>query len=127
MATYTTVTRVCDLTGAETEDVTNYAFRIPQVDSDGDIVTAKVTFDATPDAARDFVNALNKGIARFMKNDAIVVKVVGDASGDATDQTHIREWARENGFTISERGRIPAKVMEAFNASQTENTDDDTE
>jgi hypothetical protein len=26
----------------------------------------------------------------------------------------IREWAGQNGFTIAERGRIPANVIEAF-------------
>lgn len=127
MATRTTVTRICDLTGAENEDVTNYSFRIPTVDSDGDIVVTKIAFDATPDAARDFVNKLYKGIATTMKNDAIVVKVVGDASGDSLDQTHIREWARENGFKVADRGRIPADVLAAFNAAQDTDVNDDTE
>jgi Lsr2 len=27
----------------------------------------------------------------------------------------IREWAAENGYDVSERGRIPANVVEAFN------------
>ncbi|MBN9733861.1 MULTISPECIES: Lsr2 family protein [unclassified Pseudonocardia] len=26
----------------------------------------------------------------------------------------VREWARENGFTVSERGRIPSEVAEAY-------------
>ena len=29
----------------------------------------------------------------------------------------IRDWARENGFTISARGRIPADVAEAYDAA----------
>jgi len=28
----------------------------------------------------------------------------------------IRAWARENGFTVSDRGRIPATVEAAYNA-----------
>ena len=28
----------------------------------------------------------------------------------------IREWARKNGHDISERGRIPATIIEAFEA-----------
>ncbi|HLT83508.1 MAG TPA: Lsr2 family protein [Phototrophicaceae bacterium] len=35
----------------------------------------------------------------------------GRSSGDASK---IREWARENGFTVSDRGRIPAEVTEAY-------------
>jgi hypothetical protein len=29
----------------------------------------------------------------------------------------IREWARKSGHTVSERGRIPASVLEAYNSS----------
>lgn len=29
----------------------------------------------------------------------------------------IREWARANGLTVSERGRIPASVMERYEAA----------
>ena len=31
----------------------------------------------------------------------------------------IRSWARESGFAVSERGRIAATVIEAFNARET--------
>lgn len=37
------------------------------------------------------------------------------ASG--TDTTAIREWARSNGHQVSERGRIKAEVIEAYNAA----------
>ncbi len=30
--------------------------------------------------------------------------------------TEIREWARANGYSVSERGRIPAEVKAAFEA-----------
>ena len=29
----------------------------------------------------------------------------------------IREWARKNGHKVSERGRIPASIFEAYNSS----------
>ncbi|WP_067201688.1 histone-like nucleoid-structuring protein Lsr2 [Microbacterium sp. XT11] len=29
----------------------------------------------------------------------------------------IRAWAKDNGYTLSERGRIPAPVVEAYNAA----------
>lgn len=34
-----------------------------------------------------------------------------------SDTTTIREWARANGHQVSERGRIKADVIEAFNAA----------
>ncbi|WP_336923846.1 histone-like nucleoid-structuring protein Lsr2 [Aquipuribacter sp. SD81] len=34
-----------------------------------------------------------------------------------SDNATIREWARSNGYEVSERGRIKAEVVEAFNAA----------
>lgn len=33
------------------------------------------------------------------------------------DYTAIRAWAKENGHSVSERGRIPASVLEAYEAA----------
>ena len=33
------------------------------------------------------------------------------------DLDAIRSWARENGHTVSERGRVPAAVVEAYEAA----------
>ena len=30
----------------------------------------------------------------------------------------IREWARQNGYKVSDRGRIPVEVQEAYNTSR---------
>lgn len=38
----------------------------------------------------------------------------GRASGGQSQE--IREWARANGYTVNERGRIPAEVKAAFDA-----------
>jgi hypothetical protein len=35
----------------------------------------------------------------------------------ATDTGDVRAWARENGFSISERGRIPSNVLDAYQAA----------
>ncbi len=40
------------------------------------------------------------------------------ASGNRSNRDQnqaIREWASKNGFEVSERGRIPSSVVEAFN------------
>ena len=31
----------------------------------------------------------------------------------------VRDWARQNGFELSDRGRIPATVIEAFEVAHT--------
>ncbi|MBE7189250.1 Lsr2 family protein [Jatrophihabitans endophyticus] len=38
------------------------------------------------------------------------------ARGDR-EQTHaVREWARQNGHSIGDKGRIPARILDAYNA-----------
>lgn len=39
------------------------------------------------------------------------------ASSSASDAGKIREWARANGYEVSERGRISAEVREAYQAA----------
>lgn len=34
-----------------------------------------------------------------------------------TDYTPVREWAKANGYAVSERGRVPASVLEAYQAA----------
>ncbi|MGQ0846534.1 MAG: histone-like nucleoid-structuring protein Lsr2 [Sporichthyaceae bacterium] len=39
------------------------------------------------------------------------------AKAEQEQRNAIREWARANGYDLGERGRIPAHVVEAYNAS----------
>jgi hypothetical protein len=39
------------------------------------------------------------------------------SSSGAGSAREVREWARENGYQVSERGRVPADVMEAYRAA----------
>ena len=39
------------------------------------------------------------------------------SSTKASDAKQVREWARENGYTVPDRGRIPAKVRKAYDAA----------
>jgi hypothetical protein len=36
----------------------------------------------------------------------------------AVDTAAVREWARGNGYTVGDRGRIPAPVLEAYRAAR---------
>ena len=43
--------------------------------------------------------------------------VCAHASTYLREQTHaVREWARKNGHEIGDKGRIPARILEAYNA-----------
>lgn len=39
------------------------------------------------------------------------------SAGGSNDTPRIREWARSNGHDVSDRGRIPAEVFEAYDAA----------
>jgi hypothetical protein len=41
----------------------------------------------------------------------------GGATGDKQRVSEIREWARKNGHSVSERGRIAATVLQAYEAA----------
>jgi Lsr2 len=36
----------------------------------------------------------------------------------ALETAAVREWARANGYTVSDRGRIPRPILEAFSARE---------
>lgn len=39
------------------------------------------------------------------------------SGGSGVDTKAVREWAKSNGHEVSERGRIPASVIEAYEAA----------
>ncbi|HEX2905089.1 MAG TPA: Lsr2 family protein [Jatrophihabitans sp.] len=41
----------------------------------------------------------------------------GNARIDREQTQAVREWARNNGHKVSERGRIPSSILEAYNAA----------
>lgn len=41
----------------------------------------------------------------------------GAATGRSDELAKIREWGRENGFTVSSRGRIPQELQDAYAAA----------
>lgn len=36
------------------------------------------------------------------------------AAGAGTDTSEVRKWAKANGYEVSERGRVPANIKEAY-------------
>jgi hypothetical protein len=36
------------------------------------------------------------------------------ASGGSQDTAQIRAWAKENGYEVNDRGRVPAQIREAY-------------
>jgi hypothetical protein len=40
------------------------------------------------------------------------------AGANPSELAQVREWARANGYEVSDRGRIPAQVRDAYNRAQ---------
>ncbi|HLS93706.1 MAG TPA: Lsr2 family protein [Microbacterium sp.] len=38
-------------------------------------------------------------------------------SSSSRDLGKVREWARDNGYSVSDRGRVPGEVLEAYDAA----------
>ena len=72
--------------------------------------------------------ALRGALERYI-NAARTVSSARAASGAASgggrrrrrtgqqDYSQVREWAKKNGYQVSDRGRVPASVLEAYDAA----------
>jgi hypothetical protein len=71
--------------------------------------------------ATKFDKALKPFVERALKvrgaRGRRVKGTIGGGSGSREQLAAIREWARQNGHQVSDRGRIKAEVVEAFEAA----------
>jgi hypothetical protein len=63
--------------------------------------------------------AVASRVGRTGSNGRIASRAAAAPSRANRDQNQaIREWANKNGYEVSERGRIPASVVDAFHAKR---------
>lgn len=111
MATRTLTTVVDDIDGS-TDDVVTCAFGLGDSHFEIDLNAAhreelENVLDKFITAARQVRGAKRTGQRR-----------PGKVARTDRDQTHaIRQWAKDNGHEVSERGRISKKITEAFEAA----------
>jgi hypothetical protein len=115
MAKTTRVVLTCDLHGDSTEAVTT--IRMDNGTARYELDLCQSHFDELTGAGRRLrprrrtgavpstTKAANKTAAKTRRR-----------SRGAPDTAAVREWARANGQTISDRGRIPGHILEAFTA-----------
>jgi hypothetical protein len=111
MAQQTTVRFVDDLDGSDASGTFDFSLdgRSYQIDlSDENAVKLR-------DALAPYVGAARKtgGRGRAPRQTVIAQK---STRSSREETTAIREWARENGHAVSDRGRIPKSVIEAYAA-----------
>lgn len=115
MAQKVLVQLVDDLDGTSSSDISTVTFGL-------DGVTYEI--DLNEDNANNLRNHLAEYITAARRTGGRVKRggspVAGPTgSGRNREQTQaIREWAKKNGHDVSDRGRIPAAVIEAFEAAQ---------
>ena len=99
-----------DIDGAPADETVTFAL---------DGVTYEI--DLSAGHAAELRDALSKWIGHGRKagrTAATAPRTPGRrTSADRAQLAKIREWARESGYKVSERGRISAEVMAAFQAA----------
>jgi hypothetical protein len=119
MAQRTIVTLVDDLTGEVAENISTVEFAL-----DGRTYELDLTDDNSAklhDALSQYVNAARKigGRRRSAARPDGGSKSTGRATGyNRETLKSIREWAKKNGHNISDRGRLPAEVVQAWETAQ---------
>ena len=112
MVQKTQVVLVDDIDGTEAEETVTFAL---------DGVTYEI--DLTSAHASELRDALATWIGHARKTTTRGGSGTSARSGarrggaDRAQLAKIREWAKENGYQISDRGRIPGNVLQAFDSS----------
>ncbi|MEZ5209913.1 Lsr2 family protein [Gordonia sp. (in: high G+C Gram-positive bacteria)] len=106
MAKRTKIQIVDDIDGAELDDYETVRWSL-----DG----KSYEFDTSPEHAAEFRDAVATYVAAS--------RVIGGRStrrasaAKSADTRAIRAWASENGHSVSDRGRIPADIIAAYEAA----------
>jgi hypothetical protein len=115
MAKTTRIVLTCDLHADGTEAVTT--IRMDNGTARYELDLCQSHFDELTGAGRRLRSRRRTGGARSTTkaaNEAAAAK--SRRRGGALDTAAVREWARANGHPVSDRGRIPGHILEAFTA-----------
>ena len=119
MAQKTIVTLVDDLTGEVAENISTVEFAL-----DGRVYELDLTDENSAklhDALSPYVNAARKigGRRRGATRPGLGSKSTSRTTGyNRETLKSIREWAKKNGRNVSDRGRLPAEVVQAWETAQ---------
>jgi len=114
MAQKVTVSLVDDLDGSEAEETVEFGL-------DGafyEIDLSEENAERLRDALSEYVEHARRSGGRKRPTGRLsgAGRAPRTASADREQNQAMREWARKQGMNISDRGRIPKEVAEAYNA-----------
>lgn len=110
MAQKVTVSLVDDMDGTEAEETVEFGL-------DGatyQIDLSSGNAEQLRDALADYVDHARRSGGRKRPPGRPGGRAPRTVSADREQNQAIREWARKQGFKVSDRGRIPSEVVEAF-------------
>lgn len=119
MAQKVFVELVDDLDGTVAEDISTVSFGLDGVSYEIDLTEDNA--EGLRNAFEDFINAGRRtgGRANRRAATATTAKRPAPTATDREQTKAIRDWARQNGFDLADRGRIPANVITAFDEAHT--------
>lgn len=98
-----------DLDGSILEEATTIQFSLEGVSYEIDL--SEENADQLRSALSPFVSAARRGTGQRTRNSSA-------SAAAKRDLGPIREWARANGHSVSDRGRVSAKILEAYDAAR---------
>ena len=119
MAQKTIVTLVDDLTGEVAENISTVEFALDGRAYELDLTDENST--KLHDALSQYINAARKmgGRRRSGPRPGRAIKSTSHTTGyNRETLKSIREWAKRNGHNVSDRGRLPADVLQAWETAQ---------
>ncbi|MFG2139142.1 Lsr2 family protein [Streptomyces sp. NPDC048650] len=105
MAQKVQVLLVDDLDGGEADETVTFSLDGKSYEIDLTVANA----DKLRESLADFVKAGRRTGGRAAGRGKARA-----ASGGSQDTAKIRAWAKENGYNVNDRGRVPADIREAF-------------
>lgn len=106
MAQKVTVQLIDDIDGTEAAETVTFAV---------DGVTYEI--DLSEANAAELREAMARWIGHARKAGGRRTPPKRAAGSSGPDSTTLREWARANGYKVSDRGRVPAEIREAYAAA----------
>jgi len=115
MSQKTITTYVDDLDGSEGEDVSTIQFGLDGVSYEADL--SQQNAKKLRDDLAGLIEVARKVSGHTGRQTRSRRRSNGAGPVDREQTRAVREWGRANGWTISERGRIPGTVTAAFDAA----------
>jgi hypothetical protein len=66
------------------------------------------------ESLKDYVSAARKSSSRSGQQQPRARAASGGGSSRNSESAKIRQWARDNGYSVNSRGRIQAEIQEAY-------------